>query len=156
MTNRLLIIFVLINLTSCSLYTKVQYVYEGKATYYLPNGETEVYNATYTEVFVNGIKESDNMSVNVGEGNAYFFYNIPHTFKGRLANSLNITNGGQNATNVDISSQPENGSYVFFYNGEKHYIPENVYYRLKYNSNGDNAKLNKALIEYVNLGRASW
>ena len=63
MTNRLLIIFVLINLTSCSLYTKVQYVYEGKATYYLPNGETEVYNATYTEVFVNGIKESDNISV---------------------------------------------------------------------------------------------
>lgn len=55
----------------------------------------------------------------------------------------------QDPGSISINSTPENGHYVLYYKGERFLIPENVYHRLKYNSNGDNNKFNTALIEYV-------
>lgn len=138
----------LMAVVSCSttnIYTKM--VYAGQAKYYLPNGETEVYDATYTETFFNGIKNSEDLNVDVGAGNVFIFHGIPYTFKGHIT-----SDSGSIKIDEDYSvlnPNEKDGMYEFFYNGVNYEIPANVYNEAKYKSNGNADRLNKLLIEYI-------
>lgn len=144
MKRILFLIFTILLAASCGTYSKLVYV--GQAKYYLPNGETEVFDATYTETFINGIKSNDNLSVDVGEGNVFIFNGIPYSFKGQINNSK-IAKPGEDY--YMLNPNPKNGNYEFFYNGVNYNIPVSVYNELKYKSNGNTDKLNKSLIEYI-------
>ena len=135
----------------CSTACSTALVYKGQATYYLPNGDSETFDATYTESYTNGTKDSGYLSVDVGAGNIYIIHGIPYTFKGHLTNVRNgsISTVSGNA-DILLNPQEKDGFFECTYNGVSHTIPAKVFYELRYKSNGDSKKLNKLLIEYLN------
>lgn len=142
--RKILVLFAALSVfSSCATYNTL--VYEGLVKYYLPDGEVEIYDATYTETYFNGIKSNDQLSVDIGSGNVFLYRDIPYSFKGHLAFADNGAKRGEHDTIVI----DDNGNYILFFDGEKHVIPADVYNRLKYQSNGDPDKLKKSLIEYL-------
>ena len=144
MRNIVFTLLVLLCAVSCSTYTKLTYL--GQATYYLPDGEKETFDAKYTETFFNGIKNGENLSVDVGEGNVFIFSGIPYTFKGHITKG-NGASVGEDYSMLNLNEK--NGFYEFFYNGANYDIPVSVYNELKYKSNGNAERLNRLLIEYI-------
>ena len=136
-----------------SIYTKLVYV--GQATYYLPNGDTETYDAQFTELYFNGIKNGENLSVDYGSGNVYLFQGVPYTFKGHIvkadsnSSSFNAATSKDNEELVLLNPKEQDGFFECTYKGENYRIPAKVYYELRYRSNGNADKLNKSLIEYI-------
>ena len=144
MRNTILLLAALFGFSSCATIKIVTttYVYEGLVKYYLPNGEIDIYDANYTETYVNGIKNNEYLNVDVGDGNVYIHHDIPYTFKGHLTTVDN--NANERGHEID-----NDGNYILSIDGENHMIPADVYNRLKYLSNGDPDKLKKSLIEYL-------
>ena len=152
--KKLLFAFLLVCAMSCSptsVYTKLVYV--GQATYYLPNGETETYDAQFTEFYFNGIKNSENLSVDYGAGNVYLFQGVPYTFKGHIVKADSKTSTLNTATpkeeEVLVNPKEQDGFFECTYKGENYRIPAKVFYELRYKSNGSADKLNKSLVEYI-------
>lgn len=141
--RHILILATLFVFASCSLITKQTYVYTGEVTYYMPNGETESYNAAYTEYFFNGLKESGNLSVDVGVGNIFIFNGIPYTFKGHLEQIKTSDSNDESIKKVT------DRAYVYTYNAKDYLIPADVYNSLKYKSNGNKDKLTNSIIDYI-------
>ena len=142
--RHILILATVFAFTSCSIINKQTYVYTGEVTYYMPNGETESYDAAYTEYFLNGFKENSNLSVDVGVGNVFIFNGIPYTFKGHLEQIINTSD-----TNDESIKKVADKAYVYTYNAKDYLIPADVYNSLKYKSNGNKEKLANSIIDYI-------
>ena len=147
MRRLILLVTALSIFSSCATYRSFEF--EGLVKYYLPDGEIEIYDATYTETYFNGFKQSDKLSVDIGNDNVFFFSGIPYTFKGHLSSIKTGKSSVVLNNNNDLVVFDDKGNCIILIDDEKYVIPADVYNKLKYQSNGDPEKLKKSLLEYL-------
>ena len=119
MKKILFYILMMMVITSCgSAYSYYSTIYEGKATYYLPNGETKEYVGYYSEsVNTSTNTEKSDFAVDYGngEGKVTIFNGVPYIFNGEIKNTTGANYGYGSTYKFNI--EYKDGNVEVTYNG---------------------------------------